>query len=274
MASTKFSLWIYHMNYKMFLLILIICASLQAVFSCICMPMHPQKQYCRAQYVISGRIVSSTWKQIDEHFNNSDAFDGQLPEDVAWGNELVQVQKNFSIPRFELHNWEMEYAVKVQQVFKTSADYPIATGQVLLLRSRPKHGHLCGISLQDKKNYVLGGPVPGHINLCDWAQIYNTVTRRQKQGLRRGYQKQCDTCEVFSCDPEFCNPPSSNKVCVYAGLMHSEDALEWDESDCIARHSRCQQKGKKGRCRWQNNGEMTQCQSRYGIQDWFTFRNF
>ena len=59
--------------------------------------------------------------------------------------------------RFELHNWEIVYTVKVRQVFKFSELDSLAVAQNVELRSRPQHGHLCGISLEEKVNYVLGG---------------------------------------------------------------------------------------------------------------------
>ena len=63
----------------------------------------------------------------------------------------------FLVIRFELHNWEIVYTVKVRQVFKSSELDSLAVAQNVELRSRPQHGHLCGISLQEKINYVLGG---------------------------------------------------------------------------------------------------------------------
>lgn len=48
---------------------------------------------------ISGRVVSSEWLQIDVHNETEEVDPRASPEDIAWGKELVPVQKNFSIPR-------------------------------------------------------------------------------------------------------------------------------------------------------------------------------
>jgi len=110
---------------------------------------------------------------------------------------------------------------------------------------------LCGVtSLQLDGHYAMGGRYYGdklRISSCDIIKDYKSLTSRQKQGLKGGYQRGCEECRIKPCFAFPCN--------------ETEDECPWypfNDVDCEDDYSRCLRK-KKGNCGWHNNKHMHGC---------------
>lgn len=103
------------------------------------------------------------------------------------------------VKRERVHNDMKIYKVRVRKQFKITekAEVALKSGRLLT----PVYDAACGIQLQPGKLYVLSGRVhslKAHISLCDMAMEWETLTRRQRKGLKLLYKHGC-TCEVKKC---------------------------------------------------------------------------
>ncbi|CAH1155916.1 unnamed protein product [Phaedon cochleariae] len=170
---------------------------------CSCMPQHPQVQFCNADFVILARVKR---------------------EKVLSDSKV--------------------YKVRVKKEYKVSEKGLLALKSGRLISAADES--MCGVKLQLGKLYVLSGRIhslKAHINLCGMITEWESLTRRQRKGLKLLYRHGC------SCDIKRC--PLGRRC------YRQRDSCNW-RNDCEIKEGVCLRQSNKS-CMWTRTKALTQC---------------
>ncbi|XP_033647641.1 metalloproteinase inhibitor 3-like [Asterias rubens] len=199
--------------------------------ACVCMPMHPQQHFCRADFVIRGKILPDA-KLLPDNNDTKMKLDGN----------------DTSIPNMKV------YRVRIEKIFKGGETMTGPTKRTEILVSRL--GETCGIPLQEGEVYVMTGRRMKDmytINMCDWVLKYNQLTRKQRQGIRHLYKQYCDSCQIKPCFHGDCQATTPN-TCIWNVSGHM---LDNHDLNCEVDFSRCIKDG--AGCKWYMPQTMKEC---------------
>ncbi|XP_065162930.1 metalloproteinase inhibitor 3-like [Atheta coriaria] len=183
--------------------------------ACSCQPRHPQQHLCSADFVILARVKRET-----------------------------------------LTNETREYKIKIRKEYKMSEKAYVALKFGRLVTARDDS--MCGTRLEVNKVYAISGRVvtlQARIGLCDMAEKWDDLTRRQRKGLKLMYRQGC-TCEI-----KFCPKSQSTQR---GRCARTKDACNWDtwlpdkKKDCQRNEGICLRNSKK-QCIWSRNLALTTC---------------
>ncbi|XP_072025660.1 LOW QUALITY PROTEIN: uncharacterized protein [Amphiura filiformis] len=152
---------------------------------------------------------------------------------------------------------ELEYTIKVDKIFKTDNDVKLDPKTIAKIYTAPWDG-MCGVSwLVNGETYLISGSYWDdklQISTCNWIDLYDDLTRRQKQGVKSAYKTDCFEPE----DKNAC------QVYLFPRWLHRSrrDSCVWDAfspyEDCESLHSRCT-RNRRGKCQWQRKKEYKKC---------------
>lgn len=171
--------------------------------SCSCMQSHPQEHFCNSDFVILARVR-----------------------------------------RQRILNNTMIYKVHVRKYYKMSEKAYTALKSGRLITSA--FDAMCGVVLEKGKLYVISGHVNAlraHINLCNYHERWENISRIQRKGFRKMYRYGCN-CQIKKCWRSIkCG--RSKGVCDWSSRCH-------DKMGICLRQS-------KGNCKWTRNMDLLRC---------------
>ncbi|XP_071484244.1 metalloproteinase inhibitor 3-like [Diadema antillarum] len=196
----------------------------------LCMPEHPQQQFCRSDFVVRGKILG--------RLSMSDRVD-------EGGHDIAPL---------DIEDGVTAYIVKVERIYKGDGEMGLHRHvEAMMLR----HDKGCGLPRLRKGHvYIITGTwdETGRYNVgaCDWVIEYADLTKMQKQGVRYLYRQYCDTCQISLCFSGNCKQQSTS-------MCHWDlSGLRYDDDDCEAKHSRCIRFG-NGNCGWYRSFNLKGC---------------
>ncbi|XP_075142244.1 metalloproteinase inhibitor 4 [Leptodactylus fuscus] len=172
--------------------------------ACTCIFAHPQQHFCNSDIVVRVTVI---------------------------GEKLIPAKNSYDSTN--------QYEVKVVKTLKGYDETPV----IKYLYSATESS-LCGVKLQCKKDYVIGGKGTNgtyHINMCGLVQAWESLSTFQIRTLGQeevGYHQGCD-CKIKICGMESCDNIASNE-CIWANWQQNQ-SLEKDHA-CI--------KERDGHCSW------------------------
>ncbi|XP_038060714.1 metalloproteinase inhibitor 3-like [Patiria miniata] len=214
------------------LTLLIVILKMNLGEACVCMPMHPQQHYCRADFVIKGKILVDDLKVLSDN------------------DTKMKADNDTSTPNMRM------YKVRIEKIFKGQELMgPKKHAEIMVSRL----GETCGMPLQENEVYVLTGRQMKNmytVNMCDWVRKYSHLSRKQRQGIRHLYKQYCDSCQIRPCFHGNCQATTPN-TCIWnvSGRM-----LNNNELDCESDYSRCIKDG--AGCKWYMPQTMKECMQR------------
>lgn len=248
-------------------------------------PKHPQERFCRAEYVIIGRIVEKI-EEYDDDFpqipfvphipgdgipvpsttREPELLD-ELPLDRLPILRKVQAPKEPEVfppmivndgpmhgfyPGMMAWRGKLKYVVQVEKVFK-GKERILKNSKVVI--ETDLTSSLCGrTELEVEERYLISGSYDGDkmsLYLCDWVERTTELTKTQRRGLRHFYSKYCGKCEIQTGIFYFPGDPESKRVCSYNSHLYSD-------VDCEAKFSSCIQRS-NGTCRWYKGKDYKTC---------------
>ncbi|XP_023029098.2 tissue inhibitor of metalloproteinase [Leptinotarsa decemlineata] len=184
------------------------CGTILYTEGCSCMPSHPQEQFCKSDFVILARV------KRERIFNQT---------------------------------FSKVYKVRVRKEFKVSEKGVLALKSGRL--NTPMYDSMCGVQLELGKLYVISGRIfslRAHVNMCGMIMPWESLTRRQRKGLRLLYGHGC------SCGIQHCVP---GRRC-----HHQRDSCNW-RSHCEEKEGICLRQPKA--CVWARTQALSKC-----TKDW------
>jgi len=155
------------------------------------------------------------------------------------------------------------YDIMVTKVYKGNISSTEDTYATFFKRTiqTNNHGAMCGRSFTKGKTYLITGRFINNelqVNLCDWVQEANELTKLQKIGLKHGYDCKC---QVNTCMNGYCENQSACKW-----------QLDYDQpiDECTQKHRICRT-GKVGKCGWSNGLFYESCTNKI-IVDIFQYK--
>ncbi|XP_071961287.1 metalloproteinase inhibitor 2-like [Antedon mediterranea] len=191
--------------------------------SCNCSPMHPQQQFCDADFVIRGRVVAKkdSFLPLNNQLDSGDSY--------------------------------IDYNVTVERIFKGHQNIKIQTNIAI---TTAKEDGRCGVNdLNVRDTYLFAGKGKRmfEIKNCDWVIGYKKLSRKQRQGVRHMYKQYCNSCKISPCyDEESCNQDDSNTC------MWDLSSMMYGDLDCESIYSRCLRTA-EGTCKWLRSKEVRSC---------------
>ncbi|XP_780837.2 metalloproteinase inhibitor 1 [Strongylocentrotus purpuratus] len=192
-----------------------------SALACMCQPSHPQQQYCKANFVLTGHVLEKN--PIDD----------------------IQLRGRFG---------QFEYVINVDKIFKENENLKKgASGFPLSILTSPGDS-LCGPkSLKIGTKYLIAGSVVDgelHISACDWIQEWRDVTQQQKKGIKNFYSAYCSQCTIQSTMGGFRQTGGGAAGgCIYDPAPSMVNGVE----DCQALYATCIiQQGQA--CQWYHRG--------------------
>ncbi|XP_044157442.1 metalloproteinase inhibitor 2-like [Bufo gargarizans] len=173
--------------------------------ACSCIISHPQEKFCNSDVVVRAKVISEKRISSPGHMDDT-----------------------------------KQYQIKVMKVFKGDT----MTIYHLQYVSTPSESAACGTTLQNQKEYLLGGNMYNgtvRIYLCGLHYPWESLSTFQIKSLSQpdeGYQQGCQ-CKIKFCGMETCDSKAPNE-CVWSDRQETE-TLE-KEHACL--------KQKDGSCSW------------------------
>lgn len=172
------------------------------VESCSCRSTHPQEHYCNADFVVLARIK--------KHRVNNDTI---------------------------------VYKIRIKKEYKMSEKAYVALKSDKIIT--PKYDSMCGLQLEIGKLYVISGRVlslRAYVNMCGYAAKWETISRRQRKGLRKMYDYGC-TCKIKRCNSQHC--PKNVNTCNWKSRCHEREGI------CLRQAN--------NHCNWTRNAALSKC---------------
>ncbi|XP_003725523.1 metalloproteinase inhibitor 3-like isoform X1 [Strongylocentrotus purpuratus] len=206
-------------------LVFALCDDVKGTAQCMCMPEHPQQQFCRSSFVVRGRIIGKV--------AHSDRDNGRTTMDVA---------------PVDIDEGTTAYVVKVERIYKGEGVMGLQRHVEVMMMRRDKE---CALKRLRKGHvYIFTGNHDEtglyNIGTCDWVIEYSDLTKMQKQGVRYLYRQYCNTCEINLCFSGSCKQRSPTSC------MWDVARIGYGDNHCEAKHSRCIRLG-NGNCGWFNS---------------------
>ncbi|KAJ8920166.1 hypothetical protein NQ315_011827 [Exocentrus adspersus] len=181
-----------------------LCSILVYTDACSCMLSHPQQHYCNSDFVILARVK-----------------------------------------RERIHADSRIYKVRVRREYKISEKGTLALKSGRLITA--VWDSMCGTRLQPGKLYVLSGRIfslKAYINLCNMAVEWDTLTRRQRKGLKLMYKHGC-SCQIKRC------------LATEQRCPRHVDSCNWG-NDCETKEGICMRQANNS-CMWTRNRALAKC---------------
>lgn len=264
------------------LLLLMVMTGDHRVNSCQCSPPnHPQERFCKAQYVLIGRIV----ERLEEYDNDFPQY--PIPSNNMYipGDDLVQLpiatepmpegpfpsgripilrkvqppREHPVLPPIMVNDgyWEqrgkLKYVVQVEKVFK-GKERILRNSKVVI--QTDLSSSKCGMTnLNLEERYLLSGSFNEEdepsIYLCDWVERTTELTKTQRRGLRHLYSKYCDSCRIETGSFYLPRETEGKRVCSYNANLYSAGDCEAKYSSCVLRPN--------GTCGWYKGKDFKMC---------------
>lgn len=195
------------------LLFIALCAVTSSL-ACSCMPDHPQKQFCDADFVVLAYVTSP-------------------PKDEFMPNR-----------RYPMPYKEQVYTLRVRETFKGHAYVKTDRAKYAKIYTPPGWGS-CRVNLQQRVDYLLSGKIVGgnmYVRFCNWWKKWSYLTPEQQLGVRTLYSKGCE------CSIGFCfSPKCQNLLTGCEGYDRNVDNF------CRAKYQRCEKQisfNGERKCAW------------------------
>ncbi|XP_033106529.1 metalloproteinase inhibitor 2-like [Anneissia japonica] len=190
---------------------------------CNCFPVHPQQQFCDADFVIRGRIVGK-----------KDSF-SPLNNQLDSGDNYI------------------DYNVTVERIFKGHRYMKIQTNIDITAAKEERSCAVNDLNVRDTYLFAGKGKKVFQIKSCDWVVRYKKLSRKQRQGVRHMYKQYCNSCNISPCyDQTSCNQADSNTC------MWDLSSMKYGDIDCESIYSRCL-RTTEGTCKWLKSKEVRNC---------------
>ncbi|XP_071809901.1 metalloproteinase inhibitor 3-like [Asterias amurensis] len=207
--------------------LLMVGSLLPAVHGCICMPSHPQQDFCRADLVIVGTIESSQF------------ISAALLSPIRLGQPDI-----------------IAYSISVESVKKGDQHQALWSSENTLRINTTATENSCGVpGLTVGQQYVLSVMVvngEGFLNFCQFRQLYSELTTMQRRGINGAYIGGCSQCQIETCWA-YGNCPLTapdDTTCMHGNRQTHED--------CYYYHGYCRARP-NGKCVWKKNAEFEGC---------------
>ncbi|XP_038061038.1 uncharacterized protein LOC119731834 [Patiria miniata] len=194
---------------------------LPSVLSCMCQPTHPQRQFCRADLVIIGRVQTKLFLHGPP---DPSILSGQ-PTIVSYKIHITSVKKGQGYAG-QLWNVQDNELVVNTTARNVSCGVPwLEVGQRYLLTVNVVNGKA---SLQ----------------FCHFHRPYSELTTMQRRGINGAYNRGCaPQCQIYTCRPyAYCPPTTPNDITCIHGNSNTHE-------DCYYHHGYCMAKP-TGKCAW------------------------
>ncbi|XP_071850532.1 metalloproteinase inhibitor 3-like [Apostichopus japonicus] len=235
------TMWFSHV-----LSVVLVMSSIRNIQCCSCEQLHPQEEYCAADYVIQGRVTAEDVTFIEnegdyqyQESNLPSFFDDYFPSSVGFD----AIRKTV-------------YTVDIEKSYKRNG--LTATGTTVEIIVSLQGAFLyCNVRLSVNQNYVImGDVVDGQLTLgvCGYYRTVNQITQRQFQGLKRQYRKNCNKCSICG-QYDYCD--STEGICTLESASYNFGSYG-DGGNCEIDFARCG-KNKKGICVWLGGRDYKKC---------------
>ncbi|KAK3103073.1 hypothetical protein FSP39_016265 [Pinctada imbricata] len=187
-----------------------------------CAPSHPQEKFCRADFVLRGRV---------------------LEEELTYFPETDMVS-------------EKTYTVSVSKkghIFKGE----LTCGNVTIITSGSDI--TSGVTMETEKEYVISGiALPDGTLLttsCEFVVPYSMVNSHQRRGLRFKYKQGCP-CKMRRCYGDDCSTMSDWSIDGDTCLWRHTNVF--NPNDCYSKYTYCLN-NTLGVCEWKSNRMFEDC---------------
>ncbi|XP_071850528.1 metalloproteinase inhibitor 3-like [Apostichopus japonicus] len=229
--------------------VVLVMSSIRNIQCCICADVHPQEEYCTSDYVIQGRVTAKdeTFIDYERHYHY------QLSQSLP--SIIVDYFSDFSSSVGFDATKKIVYTVDIEKVYKRNGlTAKGATVEIIVTH----HTKLdCTVHLSINQNYVImGNVVDDQLKLepCGSYRNVDRITKRQSQGLKRQYKKNCNKCSICG-QYDYCD--STEGICTLESASYNFGSYG-DGGNCEIDFARCG-KNKKGICVWLGGRDYKKC---------------
>ncbi|KAL9973188.1 hypothetical protein ACROYT_G019606 [Oculina patagonica] len=191
-----------------------------------CMPEHPQKQFCKAGFVIRAKVLSRpTAADMPNSVNN-----------MPW--KPYQVYKLRILATFKGREHVQKNLIPSRSFYFVNL-------------YTPSNGVSSRVPLVPGVEYLLSGKIVNgylYTSFCNWRQKWADVTYEQSTGVQMQYSRGCRCSIGFS----FCFTKDCPK------LLTGCDGFD-PSAECRAKYDRCAINIGGQNCGWQVNSRFEQC---------------
>ncbi|XP_071850527.1 metalloproteinase inhibitor 3-like isoform X2 [Apostichopus japonicus] len=203
--------------------VVLLMSSIRNIQCCTCVLLHPQEEYCTSDYVIQGRVTAKdeTFIDYERHYHyqlsQSPPPSQSLPWIIADYFSYFSSSVGFDAMK------KIVYTVDIEKVFKRNGLTAKGTTVEIIVTHHAKLD--CNVYLSINQNYVImGNVVDDQLTLepCGSYRNVDRITKRQSQGLKRQYKKNCNKCSICGqydyCEIDFARCGKNKKgICVWLG---------------------------------------------------------